>query len=221
MLSNIYLHYVLDLWVEKRLKPSLAGYVELVRYCDDFLLLIQYEDEAVRAHAMLKDRLAKFGLTLSQEKTRRIEFGRSSKEDAEKRGEKPATFNFLGFTHYVDKQLNGKFKVGRKTRSDKLANSLKEFGAWLKAVRNQMGIKELWKKIAEKLRGHFGYYGVSENARSLKSYYRAAISLVYKWVNRRSQRSSMKSNEFNEYLKRFPLPVPRIHHSFYKTAVAR
>jgi group II intron reverse transcriptase/maturase len=219
VLSNIYLHYVLDLWVEKRLKPNLSGYVELIRYCDDFLLLIQYKDEAVKAHGMLKDRLAKFGLTLSEEKTRRIEFGRFSKEDAERRGEKPATFNFVGFTHYVDKQQNGKFKVGRKSRVDKLCKSLKEFGVWLKAVRNQMGIKELWKKIAQKLRGHFEFYGVSGNARSLKNYYRAAISLVYKWVNRRSQRKSMNWNEFDEYLKRFPLPIPKIHHSFYKAEV--
>lgn len=221
ILSNIYLHYALDLWVEKRLKVNLMGYVEMVRYCDDFVLLVQYKEEAENAMTFLKERLSKFGLVLSGEKTRRIEFGRFSKENAEKRGEKPDTFNFLGFTHYVDKTRNGKFKVGRKTRKDKLNRSLKEFGEWLKGTRNRVSIEEIWKLIAQKMRGHIGYYGVSENSRGIGEYYNAAIKLVHKWMNRRSQRKSMTWKEFNQYLKRYPLPKPKIRHNFYANAVAR
>lgn len=218
VLSNIYLHYVLDLWVEKHLKAECAGYVEMIRYCDDFVMVMQYKDEAEKAMGMIKDRLAKFGLTLSEEKTRRIEFGRYSKRNAERQGRKPDTFNFLGFVHFVDASRKGAFKVGRKTRKEKKHHGLKAFNQWLKQNRNRHKLPDLWKMIAARMRGHFNYYGVSENFRGIQEFYRQALRLVYKWVNRRSQKSSMNWTEFQQYLERFPLPKPKIYHDFYRVA---
>jgi len=134
-LSNIYLHYILDLWMEKIVKRDTSGYVELLRYCDDFVILVQYKNEAEKILKELEERLNKFGLDLSKEKTRLIEFGRYAKIDA--KDKKPDTFDFLGFTHFCDKTRNGSFKVGRKTRRKKFNLSLKKMNSWLKAIRNQ------------------------------------------------------------------------------------
>lgn len=218
VLSNIYLHYVLDLWVEKHLKALCKGYVEMVRYCDDFVVLVQCRDEAEKAMGMLKDRLTKFGLTLSDEKTRCIEFGRYAKANAERHGRKPDSFNFLGFTHFVDVTRKGTFKVGRKTRKEKQHHALKEFGKWLKENRNRYKLPELWKKIGQKMRGHFAYYGVSGNSQCIQKFDWLVRRLVFKWLNRRSQKSSMTWTEFRQYIERFPLPKPKIIHDFYRVA---
>jgi group II intron reverse transcriptase/maturase len=214
-LSNIYLHYVLDLWIDKVIKRDMHGYVELVRYCDDFVILAQYKEEAEEILKLLEERLNKFGLDLSHEKTGHIEFGRYSGINAKKKGQKPDTFDFLGFTHFCDKTRKGYFKVGRKTRRKKFNTKLKEMNAWLKSVRNMFEIKEWWKILAAKLRGHYEYYGISGNYASLRAYYRETGKLVYKWINRRSQKKSMNYEQFTQYLKRFPLPKPEIKHNIY------
>jgi len=115
VLSNIYLHYVLDLWFEKIVKKNVRGYVELMRYCDDFVIVAQYKGEAEKILGLLERRLNKFGLDLSKEKTRLIEFGRYARTNAQKKGQKPDTFDFLGFTHFCDETRKKSFKVGRKT----------------------------------------------------------------------------------------------------------
>ncbi len=214
-LSNIYLHYILDLWMEKVVKRNTPGYVELLRYCDDFIVLVQYKKEAEKILAEIDKRLNKFGLDLSKEKTRLIEFGRYAEINAEKKGKKPDTFDFLGFTHFSDKTRKGSFKVGRKTRRKKFNTSLKKMNGWLKAVRNAVKTKEWWKIVSAKLRGHFEYYGISGNYASIRDFYQLALRLIFKWINRRSQKKSMNWKQFINYLKYYPLPLPKIKHNIY------
>ena len=215
VLSNVYLHYVLDLWVEKVVKREVQGYVDLIRYCDDFVILVQYKEEAGKILLLLEERLNKFGLDLAKEKTRAIEFGRYAKVNAERIGKKPDTFDFLGFTHYCDRSRKGNFKVGRKTRRKKFNAKLKEMNEWLKAVRNLVELKEWWKTLSAKLRGHYEYYGISGNYASIEEYYKRSCNLAYKWLNRRSQKKSMNWVQYTEYLNQFPLPKPEIKHNIY------
>ena len=214
-LSNIYLHYILDLWIEKIIKRDMQGYVELLRYCDDLVISVQYKKEVEEILAGLEERLNKFGLDLSKEKTRLIEFGRYARINADKKGKKPGTFDFLGFTHFCDKTRKGNFQVGRKTRRKKFNTSLKKMNGWLKAVRNRVKTREWWKIVSAKLRGHFEYYGISGNYASIKNFYQLALRLIFKWINRRSQKKSMNWSQFREYLKRFTLPPPEIKHNIY------
>lgn len=215
VLSNVYLHYALDLWVEKVVKRDSSGYVELVRYCDDFVILVQYKDEADLIMAKLEERLHKFGLSLAKDKTRIIEFGRYAKMNAERDGNKPSTFDFLGFTHFSDKTRKGGFKVGRKTRRKKYNAKLKEMNDWLKSVRNLMPLKDWWKILMAKLRGHYEYYGISGDHACLAKFYYRCCQLAFKWINRRSQKKSMKWEQYKDYLERFPLPKPTIRHNIY------
>jgi len=214
ILANIYLHYVLDEWIELKVKKESRGVVEMVRYADDFVVCVQYKDEAEKILTILKERLQKFGLELAEDKTRIVEFGRFAEENARGKGRRPDTFNFLGFTHFNDRTRKGGFKVGRKTDRRKLNTKLKEMNQWMK-IRNQIAVKEWWKILCAKLRGHINYFGVSGNFRSIKKYYVEVCKLVFKWVNRRSQKKTLNSTKFFEYIERYKLPKPRIVHNFY------
>ncbi len=215
ILANIYLHYILDLWLEKAVKPRCRGEVIMVRYADDFVIGVQYQDEAEQIMAALKERLAKFGLELAADKTKVIEFGRYATEHAQQRGRKAETFTFLGFTHYCGKTRKGKFKVGRTTDRKRFRAKIKEMNNWLKEVRRTTHVKEWWPILRAKLSGHFRYYGVSENYRGIQRFYFLTIRLVMKWLNRRGQKLSMNWEQFQRYLKRYPLPQPRISFSLY------
>jgi group II intron reverse transcriptase/maturase len=214
ILANVYLHYALDLWVERVVKPRCRGVVELVRYADDFVICAQYKGEAERILEVLKKRLGKFNLELAEDKTRIIEFGRFARTNANTRGEKPKTFNFLGFTHFVDASRKGFFKLGRKTDRKKLIAKLKEMNLWFKSKRD-IPVKEWWPVLKAKLAGHFRYYGVSGNSRSIGTFYYLTVRMVIKWLNRRSQRKSMNWDAFSSYLRRHELPKPRICHALY------
>lgn len=215
ILANIYLHYVLDEWMEKVVKVKCRGVVEIVRYADDFVICVEHEAEAAAILKALRTRLAKFGLELAEDKTRCIEFGRNAKQRAKEKDVKPATFGFLGFTHYIDTTRTGGFKLGRKTDRRRMAAKLKALGVWFKKARNQFLLKELWQTFKAKLAGHFRYYGVSGNSRAIQSYRYHAIRIAMKWLNRRSQKKSFNWGTFQTYMERFPLPKARIHHSFY------
>lgn len=215
VLANVYLHYALDLWVEKIVKTNARGYVEVIRYCDDFVILVQYKEEAANIRRLLEERMKKFSLELSAEKTRTIEFGRYADTNARKKGKKPGTFDFLGFTHFCDKTRSGRFKLGRKTSRKKYSQKIKEMNIWLKKIRNAVKLKDWWETLKAKLRGHYQYYGVSGNYRSICRYYFLTLKLVLKWINRRSQKRSMTLKQFLEYLGKFPLPRPKIKHNFY------
>lgn len=207
VLSNIYLHFVLDLWFEKIGKKELRGHAWEVRYADDFVIFAESKEDAEAVIAKLGARFSKFGLKLSEEKTRMVEFGRKT--------ENPGTFDFLGFTHYCDKTRSGGYKVGVRTSRKKFRQKMKAMNAWLKSVRNLIELKEWWKVLKAKLIGHYNYYGISGNYKSIQRYYRKTIYLAYKWANRRSQKASFNYQEFWEYLKRYPLPKPSIRCKLY------
>jgi RNA-directed DNA polymerase len=214
ILANIYLHYALDLWFEKEVKKRLNGFAQLVRYADDFIVCFQQDDEARAFEKALRERLAKFGLSISEDKSRIIAFGRYACQQARKQSKKCATFDFLGFTLYCDKTRNGKFKVGRKTSSKKFRQKMKSMNLWLKGVRNRMKLELWWPLLVQKMTGHYQYYGISGNIRGLQSFYYHTTELAFKWINRRSQRKSYNWTQFNRFLSFNPLPKPKIYH-FY------
>ncbi len=215
MIANVFLHYVVDEWFEKEIRPRMRGQGYEVRYCDDFVLLVQYKEEAEMILKELNQRLEANGLTANVEKTRVVSFGRYEKQNAQREGRKVNTFDFLGITHYIGVSRWGKFKVGRKTSKKRFRRSCVAMNRWLASIRNVLLLKEWWKLLTAKMRGHYAYYGVSDNSRSLSKYYLEVIKMVYKWLNRRSQRVSMNWEKFNAYLRRYPLPKPRIVHRFY------
>ena len=216
MLANIFLHYVLDLWFERIEKERINGYTEIVRYADDFIITAQTKQQALQILQDLKERLKKFSLELSKEKTRIIEFGRFAQENSRNRGKrKPDTFDFLGLTHYCSKSRKGNFLLKVKTSCKKMNNRIKELNQWLKSIRNRAKIKVIWKLLSAKLQGHYNYYGISGNSRSIQTYYYQVIRLTFKWLNRRSQKQSFNWWEFMEYLTRYPLPKPALVVNMY------
>ena len=219
MLANVFLHYVLDTWFEKTVKSHVRGYCEIVRYADDFVCVVRYTEDARRIERGLKNRFNRYGLEIHPTKSRKISFGRFERENAKSENRRANTFDFLGFTHYCDKSRKGSFKVGRKTSRKKYTAKCKAMNAWLKAIRNQVKTKEWWKILKAKLRGHYQYYGVSENYDGIVRFYKATIRLVRKWMNRRSQKRKMNWDRFTKYLEHYPLPKPKIMHSFYVSPV--
>lgn len=210
MLSNIFLHYVLDLWFEKKMKPHVQGHAHLVRYADDFICMVQYAGDAKSIEGALRERFAQFDLELHPDKTRTLSFGRFERENAGTQNRKANTFSFLGFTHYCDKTRTGAFKVGRKTSPKKFRVTCKELNNWLRMIRNFKQAKEWWPVLQAKLRGHYQYYGIRGNMRAIGRFYRLAVRMTFKWLNRRSQRKSFNWERFSTYLERYPLPKPKI-----------
>lgn len=218
VLANIYLHYVLDLWFERQEKVRMTGYAQLTRYADDFIIGVQHQSEAKQILTDLTVRLKKFRLELSEEKTKIIEFGRFAKENQIKRGKrKPETFNFLGLTHYCSTTQDGRFMVKVETSSKKLDKSIMGMKIWLKAVRNQKQLKEIWPVLKVKLQGHYNYYGVSGNLEGIKHYYEQTRKLLFKWTNRRSQKKSWNWETFEKHLSRYPIPKPKLTYAIYHT----
>jgi len=215
ILSNVFLHYVLDLWFEKKVKPQTRGACYLVRYADDFVCMLQYADDAQRIEQALRERFANFDLELHPVKTRVISFGRYERKNAKHQNRRANTFDFLGFTHFCDTSRKGKFIVGRKTSGKKFRMKSKEMNDYLKRIRNFKKVKEWWPSLGAKLRGHYQYYGVSGNMRALNRYYRVTMRMTLKWLNRRSQRKSFSWKGFRKYLEHYPLPKPRIVHNLY------
>jgi RNA-directed DNA polymerase len=215
ILANVYLHYVLDLWIEVRVKRQCKGIVEIIRYADDFVICTQYQEDAQKVFELLKERIEGFGLELAADKTRIIEFGRKSVMKAKREGQSPEIFNFLGFTHYAGKSRKSNFLLGRKTDRKKLRVKLNEMALWIKDKKNKMHIREWWPILQTKMVGHYRYYGISGNTRSLNQFYRLVQHLVFKWINRRSQRASMSWSDLQNYLSRYALPKPRVYHNFY------
>jgi group II intron reverse transcriptase/maturase len=215
MLANIFLHYVLDMWFEQTVKSQAQGYCALFRYADDFICVLRYAGDAERIERELHTRFNKYGMQLHPTKSRKISFGRFEQENAHKQNRRANTFDFLGFTHYCAKSRVGRFKVGRKTSRKKFAAKCREMNSWLKATRNQVKTKDWWKILVAKLRGHYNYYGVSENYVGIVRFYRVTVKAVRKWMNRRSQKKKMSWSRYYQYLEHYPLPKPFIVHSFY------
>ncbi len=218
LLANIYLHYVLDRWYTKDVQNKCRGFTDLVRYCDDFVICAQHEREAYRILELIEQRFAKFGLELSEEKTRIVEFGRHAMERKMKEGQHTETFDFLGFTHYCSRSRKGTFKVGRKTEKKRYTRSLKKIRKFVKGTRNLLKREEIWKRVKLMLLGHYRYYGVNENGRSLQNLRYEVVRMLFKILNRRSQRKSFCWDKFNLYLKLYPLPQPKIYTNLYEIA---
>lgn len=214
VLANIVMYYGIIMYVEK-LKKTARGYVEIVNYADDMVLCFQYKSDAENIYNQLKLRLNKLGLEFALDKTRLIEFGRFASENCKKRGKnKPDTFDFLGFTHYCSKSQNGKFRVKRKTSKKKFKQKIQEFKQWIKGNRN-LPLKEIMATVKRKLVGHYNYYGITDNIISLKLYKQEINKLLFKWLNKRSQRRSYNIEKFMSLLKIFALPEPKIKINIY------
>ena len=213
ILANIYLHYVLDLWFDVVVKKYCRGECYLIRYADDFVCCFQYKDDALRFKEALEKRFNKFKLELAEEKTKVLEFGRFARQNRARRGEgKPDTFDFLGFTIYCGMDRRKQFfRCKVKTCKKKFRAKVKAMKEWMKHVGRYMPMKELFSKLVAKLRGHYQYYGVTDNDKDIYRYFHCVKRIVYKWLNRRSQKRSYTFEAFNEGLLRmFPLPVPKI-----------
>ena len=210
VIANIYMHYALALWYEVKLKKTFRGESGIVIYADDFVATFQHKEDAVRFLKEVKERFALFGLELESEKTRMIEFGRYAEENRKRRGEgRPETFDFLGFTHYCSKSNKGWFRVKRKTAQKKYRMKLKEMNVWIKLNRH-LRLKDLTDMLNMKLLGHYQYYGVTDNSKSIGNFKNETQKMLFKWLNRRSQRASYTWDGFNELMKMFPLACPRI-----------
>ena len=211
LLANIYLHYTLDLWFQRRFHKSCTGTARLIRYADDFVVCFKQEADAIQFRKEMEERLNQFGLEIAPEKTRSLEFGPCAQNKAKERGERKAEcFDFLGFTHYCTTTRSGKrFRIGRKTISKRMSAKLKAYKQWIRANRT-LPTAEIMRTTANKLRGHFAYYGMSGNGKSISCYAYEVRMLLFKWLGRRGKRGSLNYEKFDLLLKRFPLPVPRI-----------
>lgn len=212
VLANVYLHYVLDLWFEKVVKRQLDGESHMVRYADDFVCLFQFEEEARMFLEMLKERLQKFNLEVSEEKTRILEFGRYARERRAKRGlRKPKTFNFLGFTFCCGKaKFSNRFCLKIRTDRKKFSEKLNNLKLWLKRNRT-LPIDVIIKRVNLSLVGHYNYYGVQTNLKRLEEFKYQVERIIFKVLNRRSQRKSFDWDKFSRIiLKRYPLIKPKI-----------
>jgi group II intron reverse transcriptase/maturase len=208
LLSNIYLHEVLDSWFERQVRPRLGGRAELIRFADDFVIVFEQRNDAQRVWEKLPKRFGRYGLAIQEAKSRLLDFSRPAG-----RGQKPEVFEFLGFTHYWGKSRKGNRVVKRKTSGRKLRKAIKWLYVWCKANRH-MPVAEQWAMLCLKLRGHYGYYGITGNILSLRSYCLQAKRSWRKWLNRRSRGKHMPWDRFNRLLERYPLPEPRIVHQY-------
>ncbi len=205
---------MLDRWCIQRVFPRLAGDAALFRYADDFVICSQNSDEACWLLQAIRDRFTRCGLTVSEQKTRILTFGRQAWRRWRAGGKKPGTFDFLGFTHFVGTTRNGMYKVGRATSRKKIRKSLKALKEWLRAMRH-LPLRQWWSVLAAKLRGHRQYYGISGNFPALARYYGRVLALVVRTLARRSQTPVDLWTWLHRYLKHFPLPRPKIMHAWY------
>jgi len=207
LLSNIYLHYVLDEWFSEQIQPLLSGRSFIVRYADDFVLGFANLMDAKRVMKALPKRFGKFDLELHPDKTKIINLNSN-------RGDGDRSSDFLGFTHYLGKSRKGKTILKRKTNKKKLSNAIAKFNMWLKENRHSK-LKELIPDVNAKLRGHYNYYGITFNSKGINSFYEQAKRSLFKWLNRRGGKSNWNWEKFNLLIKEWmPIMKPKIYHSF-------
>jgi group II intron reverse transcriptase/maturase len=202
VLANIYLHYALDLWFERVVRPQQQGRCELIRYADDFVACFEYRHEAEAFEKGLKERLAKFGLEVAADKTKTLRFGRNG-------GPHNGRFDFLGFEFYWEPDRQGQPRVKRRTATKKWRAGIQRMTAWVKTHRHQKLGRTL-KTLKAKLQGTWNYYGLIGNYRRMQLFYNATCRTLHKWLNRRSQRQSVTWPAFNRMLAHFQVPRPRI-----------
>lgn len=203
VLANVYLHYVLDLWFERRVRRANRGESRMFRYADDFVCAFAYRHEAEAFVQALGERLRQFGLELAPDKTRCLRFGRGGKEYN-------GRFDFLGFEFRWDKsRTRGHWHIKRRTSRKKMRSAVDRFTEWIKKHRHRR-VSELMQTVAQKFRGHWNYYGIIGNSEGLGAFYGEAVRRLHKWLNRRSQRRSYCWERLQRMLGRFRVPRPRI-----------
>ena len=207
LLGNVYLHYVLDAWFEQVVQPLLGGRATLIRYCDDFVIGLERRDDAERVMTWLHERMASFGLTLHPDKTRLLPFRRPPA--SQQGGKGPASFDFLGFTLYWRRARSGRWGMWCKTRSSRLKRAIKVAADWCRRHRHEP-VAVQHAALSRRIQGHFNYFGVSGNYRSLVPLVEATERNWLKWLRRRSHRSRLTWERFAALLERYPLPKPQI-----------
>jgi RNA-directed DNA polymerase len=212
LLSNVFLHHVLDAWFTLEVQPRLRGASTLVRYCDDFVMLFACQEDAGRVHQVLGKRLAKFGLALHPDKTRLIDFRRPS-ECVGAETTLPTTFAFLGFLHVWGKSRKGYATMWQRTAKDRLARTLKAINRQCRYLR-PWPVAEQHRRLCQMLKGHFAYFGISGNYHRLVAVVHQTRGLWRKWLSRRSWKSSVNWAQFERLALRYPLPAPRIIHRY-------
>lgn len=212
LLANIYLHEVVDRWFEEEVKPRLGGRAVLIRYADDLVIAFAEEKDARRVEEVLPKRLARFGLQLHPDKTRLVRFQVPRGEEKLPRSEGPGAFTFLGFAHYWGKSRKGNWAVKRKTAASRFTRSLSRVRQWCRRCRHEP-VAWQQRQLSRSLRGHYAYYGITGNFRSLTNFHRQVTREWRKWLNRRSQKAKMTWERFSRLLVEHPLERPRIFHA--------
>jgi hypothetical protein len=212
ILSNVFLHHVIDQWYTEQVRPRLRGPSTLVRFGDDFVLCFTRKADAERVLAVLAKRLGKFGLQLHPDKTRLVDF-RPRRSAGESESTLPTTFNFLGFTHVWGQSRKGNAVVRQLTAKDRLARSLKVINQRCKRMRH-WPIRQQHQRLCRVLNGHYGYFGITGNFKRLVLLHHQVRRLWHKWLSRRSSKSYVLWGRFQRMLERFALPPPRIVHLY-------
>ncbi len=219
LLANIFLHEVLDEWFDREVKPRLAGKAALFRYADDAVLLFANEKDARKVMEVLPKRLGKYGLELHPDKTRLVDFRRPDRFEPEGTSDGPGTFDLLGFTHHWGKARSGKWVVKRRTAKDRFRRALKRVGDWCRKHRHD-DVREQHRALGLKLRGHYGYFGITGNFVAIARFFHEVKAVWRKWLDRRSQRHSMPWDRLHRWLAREPLPPPRIARPYLPRAAS-
>ncbi len=215
VLANIYMHFVLVLWYKEVIEKRAEGENFLVVYADDFIAGFQYQREAQAYYEALKKRMSKFGLELESSKSKIIKFGKFAEQNRKALGQgKPETFDFLGFTFYCSRTRQGKPCIKVKTSKKKFKQKVKAMKVWLYENRD-IKVSELMGKLRIKLLGHYRYYGISHNSTMIGTFRHRTIEYLFKVLNRRSNRMSYSWEGFNEMLKYYKLPYPKIYFSLF------
>ncbi len=211
ILANVYLHEVLDKWFVEQVKPRLRGRAFLIRFADDFVMLFEWEEDARRVLDVLPKRFGKYGLRLHPEKTRLVEFRKPPDGPSGPGGGPTGSFDLLGFTHFWSRSRKGNWVVKRKTAASRFSRALRCIGQWCREHRHEP-VREQWKALSQKLRGHYGYYGIAGNAWMLASFSHWVRAAWKKWLGRRNNHC-LTWERMYLYLKLFPLPPPRLRRS--------
>lgn len=211
IIANIFAHEVIDQWIETTVKAHCFGEIKLIRYADDIVICCQYNKDAIRIKAALCKRLAKFNLKMNEAKTKLIKFSKRE----QRKNIKQETFDFLGFTFYFGKSRKGYYLVKVKTSGKRLNRKLKNVNEWARSIKNKITLNEIMKKAAAKIRGHVQYYGVSHNFNTTNVFVFKTKRILFKWLNRRSQRRSFNWEQFRKYLDRINFPEAKICHKLF------
>lgn len=211
VLANIVAHYVIDTWLEATVAPLMNGPIRAFRYADDLVICFRYQKDANRVKEVLGKRLEKYKLKLNEDKTKIVSFSKRAMQQ----GIKQDVFNFLGFTFYLGRTKRGIVIPKLKTEGKRFRSKLKKVNDWAKKMRNKAPLKIIWKAFCRKLQGHVQYYGISFNSTHVSSFLYRAVLILFKWLNRRSQRKSFNWESFELFMKRYPVPEVKVYHKLF------